>query len=61
MSSQPTTPNTTTPPPLPTTTTLPVSATVASAEKTHGIAIDEPSASFLISFSKYIHLGFVYV
>lgn len=45
MSSQPTTPNTTTPPPLPTTTTLPVSATVASAEKTHGIAIDEPSVA----------------
>lgn len=45
MSSQPTTPNTTTPPLLSTTTTLPVSAPVASAEKTHGIAIDEPSVA----------------
>jgi hypothetical protein len=45
MSSQPTTPNTTTPPLLSTTTTMPISAPVASAEKTHGIAIDEPSVA----------------
>jgi hypothetical protein len=45
MSSQPTTPNITTPPLLSTTTTMPISAPVASAEKTHGIAIDEPSVA----------------
>jgi hypothetical protein len=45
MSSQPTTPNITTPPLLSTTTTMPIPASVASAEKTHGIAIDEPSVA----------------
>jgi len=45
MSSQATTPNTTASPPLSTTTTMPVSTPVASAEKTHGIAIDEPSVA----------------
>ncbi|CAF1321378.1 unnamed protein product [Rotaria sordida] len=47
MSSLPTTPNTATSPPLSmtTTTTTPISASVASAEKTHGIAIDEPSVA----------------
>ncbi|UJR32033.1 hypothetical protein I4U23_019501 [Adineta vaga] len=45
MTSMPTTPNTTTPPPLSTTTTTPIPAPVASAEKTHGIAIDEPSVA----------------
>ena len=49
MSSLPTTPNTTTPPLLPTTTTT---LSPASAEKTHGIAIDEPSVSFFF----YVHL-----
>ena len=33
-----------------TTTTTPVPAPVTTAEKTHGIAIDEPSASFFFFF-----------
>jgi hypothetical protein len=45
MSSQSTTPNTIISPPFMTTTTMPISASVASAEKTHGIAIDEPSVA----------------
>jgi hypothetical protein len=58
MSSLSTTPNTTAPPLSSTTTTMPISAPVVSAEKTHGIAIDEPSASFFFSFSffSYIYL-----
>jgi hypothetical protein len=40
MSSQPTTPN----------TTRPIPASAVSAEKTHGITIDEPSASFFLGF-----------
>ena len=51
MSSLPTTPNTTTPPLTSTTTTMPISAPAVSAEKTHGIAIDEPSASFFFFYS----------
>ncbi|CAF2143567.1 unnamed protein product [Rotaria magnacalcarata] len=45
MSSLPTTPNTITSPLLSTTTATPIPAPVASAEKTHGIAIDEPSVA----------------
>jgi hypothetical protein len=42
-----------------TTTTMPISASVASAEKTHGIAIDEPSASFSLSF--YFQIVYLFI
>ncbi len=59
MSSQSTTPNTIISPPFMTTTTMPISASVASAEKTHGIAIDEPSASFSLSF--YFQIVYLFI
>ncbi|CAF1681303.1 unnamed protein product, partial [Adineta ricciae] len=61
MASVPTTPNTTTPPPISTTTTMPNSASVASAEKTHGIAIDEPSASFFYFFFFVAHQAILFI
>jgi hypothetical protein len=66
MFSLPTTPNTGAPSPssssttTTTTTTTPVPAPVASAEKTHGIAIDEPSASFFFFLIPYVYL-FIYL
>jgi hypothetical protein len=61
MFSLPTTPNKATPSPPSstptTTTTTSVPAPVVSAEKTHGIAIDEPSASFLLYIFVYLFIS----
>ena len=54
MFSLPSTPSTSTPPPPSTTTGNP--APVISAEKTHGIAIDEPSVSLLLLLLRFVDL-----